>query len=194
MFPAGHFSKEGTAVPSNKPNGSVTLLDIHHYIMSERARKVTEELRAEVDPDKQRTMKVLNFAYCTPYGTFSYRNSKGLQSRSGLIVLDFDHIEDPVKLASLKEALKHDRHHPAQLLFTSPRGQGLKDFIFVGNVEPKDLPREFQRIALHMAFEYGYDIDQSGKDVTRSCFLCYDPDCYISPDYLFNNSNLPANG
>jgi hypothetical protein len=30
----------------------------------------------------------------------------------------------------------------------------------------------------------GADPDKSGSDVSRACFLPYDPDCFINPKYL----------
>lgn len=31
---------------------------------------------------------------------------------------------------------------------------------------------------------HGIDPDKSGSDVSRACFLPYDPDCFINPKYL----------
>jgi len=42
----------------------------------------------------------------------------------------------------------------------------------------------FRRISRHVQFQYGYIIDESGKDIPRPCYLSHDPDCYLNPLYL----------
>ena len=42
----------------------------------------------------------------------------------------------------------------------------------------------FRRVSKYVQFEYGYVLDESGKDIPRPCYLSHDPDCYINPRYL----------
>jgi hypothetical protein len=42
----------------------------------------------------------------------------------------------------------------------------------------------FLAVAKYIRDNYGLEIDQSGKDVSRACFLPYDPDVFINPKYL----------
>ena len=41
-----------------------------------------------------------------------------------------------------------------------------------------------QTLRNHLCFHHGIDPDKSGSDVSRACFLPYDPDCFINPKYL----------
>ena len=41
----------------------------------------------------------------------------------------------------------------------------------------------FRRVAFYIKQTYGIEVDKSGKDLSRACFLPYDPDAYINPNY-----------
>lgn len=185
VFNAGYISSNTLRpVMQNKPsNVAVTLTSLYQYIIGTYAKKATEELRAETDEAKQQRMKMLTLRYCTPYGTFSYRDSKHLIQASGMMVVDIDDVESHERLLELREALKHDKHFETALLFISPRGNGLKWFILLGDKAGQPLKDVFRVVARYVQFEYGVMIDESGKDIARACYLCYDPECYIKPEY-----------
>lgn len=42
----------------------------------------------------------------------------------------------------------------------------------------------FNAVANYLRQTYGLEADKSGKDVSRSCFLPYDPEAYINPKNL----------
>lgn len=99
-------------------------------------------------------------------GTFTARRIDGLIEHSGFICLDWDKVDAKAK----KEELKNDPFIYAA--FTSPSGEGVKALIKI----PKD--RHTERFkALNERFP---DIDLSGKDVSRLCFVSYDPDLYLN--------------
>lgn len=170
------------------PYKDALLTEIYDYIRGPEAQRQTAALRAEADEKKQSQMKLETLKYCTPFGTFSYRNEKGLVARSGMMVVDMDDVGDDERLASLREALKSDPRFVTELLFTSPRGHGLKWFIRVGDMDGMALKDYFRRVSRYLQFEYGVIIDESGKDVARACYLGHDPDCYINPGYLSERS------
>lgn len=184
----GFINKDGMGAPSTTVIKQTIPLDaIHRYIVSERARQATLDLRATTDEKLQKMKKALNFYSCTPNGTFTYRHQKNLIEESGMMVIDFDHLA-PEKLAELLRLLPHDRRYETELMFTSPRGNGIKWFIACGERGEKDFGRHFDDISDYIAFEYGVRPDPSGKDIARCCYLSWDPDCYINPRF-FNHFN-----
>lgn len=189
VFNPGYITrKTGQTVMQCRPYKDALLTEIYDYIRGPEAQRQTEALRAETDEEKQRLMKLETLKYCTASGTFSYRNEKGLVKPSGMMVIDIDDVDDEAKLTALREALINDPHYVTELLFTSPRGHGLKWFIRVGDMGGMALKDYFRRVSRYIQFEYGIVIDESGKDVARACYLSHDPDCYINPDYLSERS------
>ena len=104
-------------------------------------------------------------------------------SASGLIVIDFDKLTD---VAAARAALLADpKVGPAVvLLFTSPSGDGLKCLL---PTDPKHSHREnFNTLCQYLTHKYaalGLVPDDSGKDVSRACFLAHDADAYLNPIY-----------
>lgn len=152
-----------------------------------------------------RTYKATYFDYCTFSGTFFNRNDKALIKHSGLLCLDFDHIGTPCavstnsekssknekndngKLEEIRSHLLQDKYFKTQLLFRSPSGDGLKWVIeiFPDFPDPQSNHVEyFTAIANYIRSTYGVEVDKSGKNISRACFLPNDPECYINPEYL----------
>lgn len=48
------------------------------------------------------------------------------------------------------------------------------------------MPHEdyFHAVSAYCQATYGYEPDKNCKDVSRACFLPYDPDVYINPELL----------
>lgn len=122
-------------------------------------------------------------------GEFSKRAADSCTLYWANIILDIDKIKDEKDLVKIKEYFKKD---PATvLIFISPSGKGLK---VVQNVNYNDEEKiKFHKLAftylknLHNSHlkKYGVEIDSSGSDISRTCFLCYDPKSY------FNKNPLP---
>jgi hypothetical protein len=66
-------------------------------------------------------------------------------------------------------------------LFTSPGGNGLKILIRVNSDKEHHL-KAFEQVKFHYEKLLGLEIDRTGKDITRLCFLSYDPEAWINPD------------
>ncbi|MDL2296900.1 hypothetical protein LJC68_03375 [Bacteroidales bacterium OttesenSCG-928-B11] len=111
---------------------------------------------------------------------FTSRNDKALLKHSGLLCIDFDHLP---KLNEMKRRLLVDDYFETQLLFISPSGNGLKWII---PIDTKGLPHNiyFTAVANYIFQTYGVEVDKSGKDISRACFLPYDPHVYINPIYF----------
>jgi Protein of unknown function (DUF3987)/VirE N-terminal domain len=110
-------------------------------------------------------------------GTFSKRANDALIDHSGLLCADLDSLNG--ELASVREKLLTSPYLWA--LFVSPSGDGLKAVFRVPADAAKHAGsfRAVERLVLELT---GIQIDQSGKDAARLCFMSYDPDIYANPD------------
>jgi len=137
-------------------------------------------LRAITGKEQARLFKSHNFDYVTFSGTFSKRNDQGLIQHSGLLTLDIDHVAD---LSELKKTLLADTFIKTKLLFISPLGDGLKWIVSIDLLEATH-QQWFASVAAYLKATYRLEVDKSGKDISRACFLPHDPEVYINPDYI----------
>lgn len=174
-----HFSFYKAPISNTQPFKSITISDAYNFIAGPYAKDVTEKLRAIQDKKRARAFKAANFHYATFSGEFSSRGDDKLLKDSGLLCIDFDHIQD---IEGLFNNLLNDSSFETALLFRSPSGEGLKWIIEVnkGNI-PHD--KFFLAVENYIYTTYGQKIDKTGKDISRACFLCYDPLAYINPNY-----------
>ncbi len=77
----------------------------------------------------------------------------------------------------------NDEYFETELLFVSPSGDGLKWIISIDITEATH-QNFFQAIANYIKEVYQLEVDKSGKDISRACFLPHDPEVYINPKYL----------
>lgn len=169
------------------PTKAVDLVKVYELIKGDYYKKQTLALR-DLPQTEARPYKEKHFDYICPSGTFSYRDVKSLTQHSGLMVIDLDHL---CGVAELKKALIEDKYFDAELLFTSPSGMGLKWIVSI-DLEKGTHLEWFTAISNYIREAYRLEADPSGKDVARACFLCWDQDAYICPDYLIDsltNSN-----
>ncbi|HPW96774.1 MAG TPA: BT4734/BF3469 family protein [Paludibacteraceae bacterium] len=171
------FSFFSSPITNTKPSKNFTLLDAYHYIIGDTAKERTQKLRSFADTKQSRIFKAANFDYCTFSGTFASRTDKALIHHSGLLCIDFDHLQN---LDSLRSQLLQDEYFDTQLLFRSPSGDGLK---WVIEIDISQTPHAdyFRAVANYLFQTYGVEADKSGKDISRACFLPHDPNCFINP-------------
>ena len=172
-----YFEKPVTNV---NPSRQVSLLEVYQIIKGNEFALCTSTLRDIPDPKEARKYKAQNFDYVTFSGTFSKRNDANLQKHSGLLTIDFDHVED---ITSLKVALLNDYYFETELLFVSPSGDGLKWVIPIDLTKAKHQDY-FKAVANYVSHTYQLEVDQSGKDISRACFLPHDSEIFINPKYL----------
>ena len=143
-------------------------------------KKVTNELRNIEDKNEARKFKSYNFDFVTVSGTFKKRNVQNLVKHSNLMVLDFDNIPN---INETKRLLVSGTQVETQMCFVSPSGNGLK---WIVSVDTKLHSHEifFKGFQNYLKKNYNLEIDPSGKDICRACFVCHDPDIYINPKYL----------
>jgi hypothetical protein len=173
------FSYFKKPVTNINPTKEIDLVDAYVMIKGDEFEGCTNTLR-NIQDVKARKYKAFQFDYVTFSGTFSKRNDKNLRKHSGLLTIDFDHVQD---ITGLKSELLRDQYFETELLFVSPSGDGLKWVI------PIDLTKAghqeyFKAVANYIQQTYQLEVDQSGKDISRACFLPHDPQIFINPKYL----------
>ena len=91
---------------------------------------------------------------------------------------DFDHIKD---IPALKSTLLHDPYFTTELMFTSPSGDGIKWWV---PIDIQKRPHEvwFKAMQNYLNATYGLEADPQCVNVSRACFLPYDPNCYVNPN------------
>lgn len=167
-----------------KPTSLVNLADVVALINGPTYEITTRELR-NFEPELQKVFKA-NLDYVTFSGSFApSRLVSNLKKHSGLLCLDFD------KVANLWETrlqLQADPH--TLVLFTSPTGTGLKLIIAAPALidDPSLHKSYFVDLSIYIQQMYGLDVDASGSDVSRACFMVHDPQAFINEqadDYTY---------
>lgn len=167
-------------VTNTKPCKEITLRETYNLIAGTKYKTITCRLRSITSSKEARLFKAANFDYCTFSGTFTTRNDKNLIRHSGLLAVDFDHLPD---ITATRNKLLNDPYFETQLLFTSPSGDGLKWII---PIDIKDISHSlyFNAVANYIKQTYKLNIDKSGRDISRACFLPHDPTAFINHKHL----------
>lgn len=180
------FSVFKGPITNVSPSGLVTIPDIYKVITGGFFRKKTMALRALDDREKYRKVKK-KLPFVTFSGNFDWRAKEALHKHSGLICIDVDHLEDTPTLNKYKELMINDQLLETALVFTSPSGKGLKWIIEVDLAICPDHETNYRGIVNYLNYTHpdlALYLDRSGKDVSRACFLSWDPFAYINPKYL----------
>ena len=152
------------------------LEDIRNWIVEGKGKfaETIKSIRATNDEDRQselkRSLPAVMFS-----GTFRKRSSKELIQHSGLICMDFDGVEHPDQVI---DNMRFDPH--LALAFISPRGNGVKAVFCIP--EDSEQAAAFETVRDYCATMYDLEADESGKDISRLCFLSIDPDAHYAPD------------
>lgn len=173
----------------------IELADVIKGIRNNSYRGKIEELRKLVSrhgkkhPDAERRKKSLPMF--TPSGTFDRkRESKNLKEYSSVIILDIDDLSSP-------EAVEEIKKYAAQcpfswVTFVSPTGTGVKILVKVNN-SAFDHKKAFNKLRVFYENYLRTEIDTSGQDVTRTCFISFDPNLIENPSPLtFDYQKIPT--
>lgn len=117
----------------------------------------------------------------TPSGLFNGTHRKeDIIKYSSFVILDIDKV-GLEKVGELKnQAVAVEFTYAA---FISPSGNGLK--IIVKTDSTKETHEiAFNRVAKYYEQQLGVEIDKSGKDYSRLCFLSYDPELFVNENTL----------
>lgn len=137
-------------------------------IQQGKSRVKVEEIRNTIDNAKRNTLKSQLPAVIFS-GKVTARGDKNLEQHSGLIVLDFDKVDDVGELAATLCAYPH-----TYACWLSPSGNGMKALIRIA--DGKKHREHFA--ALKEVFPA---VDESGKNEERLCFESYDPHLFRNP-------------
>lgn len=171
------FSFYSAPIRNIIPLKTVSLSDVATIIKSNEYRPITEKLRGLESKAELDVCKASELDYVTFSGTFSKRSEKSLIQHSGYLSIDIDNIENPVDIDSIKDSLISLIE--AALIFTSPSAKGLK-IVFLIDISQGEHQQYFTAFQNFFRQKFNIEIDVKCKDVSRACFLCYDPQCYIS--------------
>ncbi len=189
IFPSGWWDEAKQEVkPRQHPQQTQDIGWVYNYIISERARGATEELRAMLPTatrEQKQKFKALRFEYATFSGIFTYRNARSLVERTPFLTIDIDGLTSMEKARNVQHILSQDRNVETALCFVSPSGLGVKWIVRLpGWTEGLPFREQFERMRRYVNFNYGLDSDKSGSDVCRACYLGWDPECIINPKYV----------
>jgi len=174
------FSYFEPPISNTRPSGTMTLPQLYRRISSTELQQVTQQLRQQDSPAEARKFKASHFPYVTFGGRFEKRSDKHLLQPSGLMVIDLD---DVPEMAAVRKALIAEVDYETQLLFTSPSGRGLK---WITSYLPQQISHldYFRLLCSYLEAMYGLRPDESGKDISRACFISWDEDPFIHWKYL----------
>ena len=96
------------------------------------------------------------------------------------MTFDFDNVPN---IPVLKKLLLGEPAFQTELMFISPSGNGLKWIISI-DITLASHQLWFTGVAGTLKEAWGLEVDRSGKDVSRACFIPYDPEVYINPEYI----------
>ena len=189
LFGKGYWSEKAQKyVPSTKPKRNVDIQWVGDYVLSERAKVQTTELRqmmATATEQQLRDYKLTEFDAVAGAGIFSYGNAAGLSVRSPYIVIDIDQLESTEEARAIQQTLIADKNVETALCFVSPKGLGCKWWVEVPEwCQNMTFAEQYATLSRYIGYEYGVLVDSTGSNVNRLCFLPYDPLCYINPKYI----------
>ena len=181
-----YFSFFKAPIKNTIPHKTVSLVQVYNAITGDFYKERTDKLRSFNDLKQARQFKANNFDYCTFSGVFTSRNDKKIVQHSGLMAVDFDHLPN---LEEVRQSLLVDEYFDTQLLFVSPSGDGLKWIIPIDTTTTPH-GEYFAAVANYILQTYGVEVDKSGRDISRACFLPHDPNAFINPLILENHDTL----
>lgn len=170
-----YFSFYKAPIRNVFPEKTIKLYEVYNLIVGDTYKKTTDEYRLINDVKKKRIYKANYFDYVTFSGIFTKRNDKELKKHSSLITIDFDHLPN---IKTVKEQLLQDAYFDSEMLFISPSGDGLKWIIRIDLLQATQ-QEYFTAVSNYIKQTYNIEVDQSGKDISRACFLCHDPHAFL---------------
>lgn len=153
----------------------IHLMEVLEAIQAPYWDKQVEAIRS--NPDKADLLKKRLPAF-TAAGVFSKRCKTGLDTPSGCLIVDVDKLDSMEIAEALRDALGADPHVLAA--FISPSGLGVKAVVHVGTcADDGEAKAAWRALAEYLATTYQIEMDPSGKDICRLCFVSHDPGAII---------------
>ncbi|WP_285055167.1 BT4734/BF3469 family protein [Pedobacter ginsengisoli] len=179
------FYKGGIRV--TKPHSEITIKEAVTAITGIKYKEAIEKLREATDP-AVKDMRKRGLDYFTFSGTFKKRHNDELVKHSGLICVDLDpyrkskakepELVNPRLIDEFEQVRKDLEADPYTLcLFTSASGTGYK---VVFKASQEEHLEAFHGIESLYKEKYSLVLDKGVNDVSRACFVSYDPDAYYN--------------
>lgn len=136
-----------------------------------------EKIRSLGEKDERNKIKIKLHGF-TFSGSFAYGSDEKIKDYSQIICHDFDKLGVD-KVNDYKAKISSSQYVYA--CFISPSGDGLKILFKVASDRTKH-KQAFTAIGNYLKQGYGISYDLANSNISRLCFLSYDPDIYINPD------------
>jgi hypothetical protein len=133
--------------------------------------------------DKERKEAKAKAPYITVSGTFTQRKNDAIIKHSGLIAIDFDHLED---IGDAFNLLINDVYSFA--VFRSISGTGI---CVIVKIDGKKHAEAFEGLEQYYWLNYKLQLDRACKDVSRPRYLSYDPDLFLNEKSEIFKKYLP---
>lgn len=147
--------------------------DIKNGVYSEYTEIIALARSKGMEPEAKEVK--LELPAFTASGVFKKgRRADLIDQYNRLIVLDFDDVSDVEVLKG--EVIKDDHTMAA---FISPSGNGLKVVVEVDS-ELQHHRQAFDQVAEYYESRFKAEVDRSGSDVTRLCFMSSDEDIFVN--------------
>ena len=178
------FSYFKAPIKNTIPDKAISLQDAYLLIedpsfYQTKTNELRRLIRNNEDKSAARKYKADKLDYVTFAGVFNSRKEDDIISKSGYMCIDIDDLEDA---QHTKQELSQDDLLKFALLFTSPSGNGVKGVIQVP--EEADYLEYFQAVSIYLEANYeDLEVDKSGKDLSRACFLCHDPEAILGEEF-----------
>lgn len=139
----------------------------------ENLRTLLQSERADDYARSKRQLPAATFG-----GTFSRREMDAITQASGMMILDIDKLQQH-QLSQYREAFEKDVF--VHSCFISPSDAGLK---IIMKYDADSHLQAFLQIEEYFKNTYAIKLDPSGKDISRLCYVSYDPDLYLNEESM----------
>ena len=161
--------------------GERNLLEVLQEIKSDKYQSAVNSIRYALHKGDEKTADCIKsglLAFTTSATFVESRTKANINTYSQIVCLDFDDI--PVtEIETLASMINQCTYTMAS--FISPSGEGLKVFIKV-NSNAEQHTTVYNQVANFYKELSGYDFDAKCKDITRLCFVSYDPELFYNED------------
>lgn len=166
------------------PYKYMTIQQVAQEIASDKYHIKTAALRELKTEDAQRKFKQQHLDYVLFGGMFHTFSDSGLVMPSLHFCIDFDHIED---VKELEDRLLEDKYFETELMFRSPRGNGVKWLIDAKDtILEVGYSKAYEAIRTYLMETYSLtdkQVDKNCSNISRATYLCEDKNVYINPKY-----------
>lgn len=169
-----------------------TLVDeqtFYEVVRDPNNKALIDGFRQTGDAEKKRKLPAFIFQ-ATFDETTSKKGKKGAWRKqaatrlTGLVVLDIDHVENPLELIENWKKNQDFDKLGILLIYITPSGKGIK-VVFKANIAWGNLADNQNEMAKLL----GVEADESGKDASRMAFVCKEEDIQFINQELFTYEN-----